>query len=97
MLFATGLSYAVWIYLIAARGGFWRAGERERGAAAPSAWPEVVAVIPARDEAETIAATVGSLWAQDYLGALRVVVVDDESSDGTAEVARRAGAEVVSS
>jgi len=97
MLFAAGLSFVVWIYLIAARGGFWLAGERERGAAAPSAWPEVVAVIPARDEAETIAATVGSLWAQDYLGALRVVVVDDESSDGTAEVARRAGAEVVSS
>ena len=73
MLYAAGLSLAIWLYLIFARGGFWLALERERGAPAPAAWPEVVAVIPARDEAETIAATVGSLLAQDYPGAFRVV------------------------
>jgi len=81
------VSLAIWLYLIFARGGFWLASERERGAPAPTAWPEVVAVIPARDEAETIGATVSSLLRQDYPGVLRIVLVDDESSDGTAQAA----------
>ncbi len=88
MLVLAGLSLAIWLYLIFARGGFWLAAERERGAPAPSEWPEVVAVIPARDEAGIIAATLGSLLSQDYPGAFRIVLVDDESADGTAEVAR---------
>lgn len=87
-----GLSLAVWLYLIFARGGFWLALEREAGAPAPRAWPDVVAVIPARDEAELIGETVGSLLEQDYPGGFRIVVVDDESADGTAEIARRAAA-----
>jgi hopene-associated glycosyltransferase HpnB len=90
MLVLGGLSLAIWLYLVFARGGYWLALEREAGAPAPAVWPEVVAVIPARDEAESIGVTVGSLLAQDYPGAFSVVVVDDESSDGTAEVARRA-------
>jgi polyisoprenyl-phosphate glycosyltransferase len=52
-------------------------------------------VIPARDEAPTIAQVVAAALAAP--GAARVLVVDDGSSDGTAEVARRAGAEVVPS
>lgn len=82
----------LWIVLLAARGGFWRAAEREDRdlPPAPAAWPEVVAVVPARDEAETVGRAVGSLLAQDYPGRLRVVLVDDGSSDGTAEIARRA-------
>jgi hopene-associated glycosyltransferase HpnB len=83
---------AVWVYLIAARGGFWLAAVRDEGGPAPAQWPAVVAVIPARDEAETIGQTVGSLLAQDYPGTFTVVVIDDGSSDGTAEVARRAAA-----
>jgi hopene-associated glycosyltransferase HpnB len=93
ILALSGLSLAVWIYLIFAHGGFWTALERERGAPAPVVWPEVVAVIPARDEAETIGATIGSLMAQDYPGRFSVVLVDDESSDGTAEIARAAALE----
>ena len=54
---------AIWLYLIAARGGFWRAAERDDLAVAPGSdasrrWPAVSAVIPARDEAETIGETV---------------------------------------
>jgi hopene-associated glycosyltransferase HpnB len=90
MLVLSLLSLAIWLYLIFARGGFWLAAEREAGAAPPVSWPEVVGVIPARDEADSIADTVGSLLAQDYPGSFRIVLVDDESSDGTAEVARRA-------
>ncbi len=90
MLVLSGLSLAIWLYLVFARGGFWLAAEREADAPAPAVWPEVVAVVPARDEAESIGTTVGSLLAQDYPGRLRIVLVDDESTDGTAEVARGA-------
>jgi hopene-associated glycosyltransferase HpnB len=83
---------AVWLYLIAGRGGFWLACERDDGAAAPAAWPAVTAVIPARDEAEGVGETVASLLRQDYAGAFAVILVDDQSSDGTADMARRAAA-----
>ena len=53
----------------------------------PAAWPAVTAVIPARDEAAVLPGTLPALLAQDYPGTLRVVLVDDQSSDGTAAVA----------
>ncbi len=53
----------------------------------PDAWPSVVAIIPARDEADVIARTVDSLLRQDYQGRFSVIVVDDQSSDGTAAAA----------
>jgi hopene-associated glycosyltransferase HpnB len=90
MIWLATLSLGVWLYLIFARGGFWLAAAREEGATAPEVWPDVVAVIPARDEAETIGETIGSLFAQDYRGAFRVVLVDDESADETAAIARKA-------
>jgi hopene-associated glycosyltransferase HpnB len=49
-----------------------------------------VAVIPARDEADSIGQSVGSLLRQDYPGRFSIVVVDDQSSDGTAAVASAA-------
>ena len=91
-----GLSLAIWIVLIAGRGGFWLARERDTRDVPPepAAWPEVTAVVPARDEAEVIARSIGSLLAQDYPGPFRVILVDDSSSDGTAAIARRtAGSE----
>ena len=84
---------AVWIYLIAARGGFWIAAERDDSGPAPRNWPEVTVVIPARDEAPGVGETVRSLLRQDYRGLLAIVLVDDQSTDGTAEVARRAADE----
>ena len=82
----------VWVYLIAGRGGFWLASERDDGGPAPAAWPAVTAVIPARDEAEGVGQTIASLLQQDYPGAFSVILVDDQSSDGTADVARQAAA-----
>ena len=76
---------AAWIYLLAFRGMFWQLRERdEDGPAASSAvWPSVVAIVPARDESETIERSIGSLLGQDYPGPFRVLVIDDQSSDGT--------------
>ena len=53
-------------------------------------WESVVAVIPARNEAQTIGRSVTSLINQDYNGRIDVIVIDDGSDDGTAEVARAA-------
>lgn len=84
------ISLAVWLYLLLARGGFWLARERDEPAvAAPRHWPAVVAVVPARNEVDVIARSIGSLLGQDYAGPFRVVLVDDGSSDGTAAVAQR--------
>ncbi len=83
---------AIWVYLIVGRGFYWLAGERDdlQEPAPPSIWPQVTAVIPARDEVETIATTIASLLGQAYPGAFSVVLVDDESRDGTADAARAA-------
>src|SRR5580692_54721 len=81
-----------WVYLVAAHGGFWRTSQRlPRVAAEPRAWPDVVAVVPARNEAEMLPVTLPALLGQEYPGALTVIVVDDRSSDGTAEVAAKLG------
>jgi hopene-associated glycosyltransferase HpnB len=81
-----------WIYLIAARGGFWLAPQQEPEAPTPAAWAPVVAVIPARDEADGIGEAVDSLLRQDYPGSFSIVVVDDQSTDGTPDAVRRAAA-----
>ncbi|MBX9700533.1 MAG: glycosyltransferase, partial [Acetobacteraceae bacterium] len=84
-----------WAVLLFGRGWFWLARDDDADAVHlpdPAAWPAVTAIVPARDEAATIGETVRGLLAQDYPGALRVVVVDDRSTDGTAAVARAAAA-----
>jgi hopene-associated glycosyltransferase HpnB len=84
---------AIWLYLIVARGGFWRAAERDEDAPVwTGEWPAVTAIVPARDEAASVGETVASLLEQTYAGELRVIVVDDQSRDGTAQVARDAAA-----
>ena len=81
------VSTLAWLYLAVLHGRFWQAGPvLPRGR--PRAAPPVVIVVPARDEAEVIAPVIAALLAQDYAGEFRVVLVDDNSSDGTAEVAR---------
>ncbi|GGG25267.1 glycosyl transferase family 2 [Caldovatus sediminis] len=94
MSLAVALAAALaWAVLILGRGGFWRCDVDDRDAGAlpePACWPAVAVVVPARDEAATVGATVAGLLAQDYPGPLRVVLVDDRSRDGTAEAARDA-------
>ncbi len=82
-----GLSLLIWLYLLLAHGRFWQSGP-ELAPARPAASPAVTVVVPARDEAPLIGQTLRSLLAQDYAGPLRIVLVDDGSSDGTAAIAR---------
>lgn len=82
------LALAIWLYLIAARGGFWLASVRDdAGLKEPQSWPRVAAVMPARNEADVIAQSIHSLLAQDYPGSFDVILVDDQSRDGTSELA----------
>jgi hopene-associated glycosyltransferase HpnB len=80
------LSLLVWLYLFFAHGRFWLSGP-ELPPAEPPEYPDVDVIVPARDEAHTIAAAIGSLLAQDYRGQFRVILVDDNSTDGTAALA----------
>ena len=89
------LALAVWIYLLLARGGFWRSAERDdrdEPQADPARWPGVVAVVPARNEADMVPRSVASLLDQDYPGAFSTILVDDNSDDGTFEAARELAA-----
>jgi hopene-associated glycosyltransferase HpnB len=83
------VALAIWIYLLAARGAFWRMRE-DPEPPATAGERSVIAVIPARNEADAVGRAVKSLTAQ-----VPVVVVDDSSDDGTGAIARDAGAEVV--
>lgn len=67
-------------------------GTTPGSAAIDGAWPDVVAIVPARDEAELLPLTLPTLLAQDYPGAFSIVLVDDASSDGTAKVAEKLAA-----
>jgi hopene-associated glycosyltransferase HpnB len=95
-LIIAALALGIWIYLVACRGLFWLAREREDRDRPPMPtsedWPSVVAVIPARNEAVALPRTLASLSAQDYPGQFSIAVIDDDSSDGTGAIARAAAA-----
>lgn len=85
----TLLSLAIWVGLIGWRGQFWQADQRLEGQATElEVWPSICAVIPARNEADLLPTTLLSLLMQDYPGPLTVILVDDQSTDGTAHVAQ---------
>ncbi|HBS30908.1 MAG TPA: glycosyl transferase family 2 [Parvularcula sp.] len=91
----TGISafaFAAALYLALIRLPFLRPLERLSVSWRPAEWPEVVAVIPARNEADTIGMVVNALFLSRYQGALSLVLVDDHSDDGTAERAFEAAA-----
>jgi hopene-associated glycosyltransferase HpnB len=81
------LSVVIWVWLLVGHGAFWRSGP-VLGAAYPTRPLKVTVVIPARDEAEHIADTLRSLLIQQFNGELKIVLVDDNSSDGTGALAR---------
>jgi hopene-associated glycosyltransferase HpnB len=82
----------IWCYIAVGHGWFWRTDVRLPPAQWSGDWPAVAVVVPARNEAAVLPATLPALLAQDYPGPSLIVLVDDRSTDGTAEVARRAAA-----
>jgi hopene-associated glycosyltransferase HpnB len=86
MLAIMAIVCLAWVWLLFNRGMFWLV-DPLKDDPAPAEWPEVVAIIPARNEAAGIAETVRSLLTQDYPGKLAVIVTDDHSDDGTAGIA----------
>ena len=90
----TSLSLGIWIGLLCLRGQFWRCdqrlenGQRESPQFKGNEYPSVCAVIPARNEAEMLPMTLRSLLQQSYPGEFTIVLVDDHSTDGTAEFAQ---------
>jgi hopene-associated glycosyltransferase HpnB len=86
---------AAWAVLLFGRGFFWLARDDDRDAPAlpdPAEWPAVAVLVPARNEEATVGETVRSVLRQDYPGPLRLLVVDDRSTDATAARARAAAA-----
>lgn len=89
--FVALVALGAWIYLVWGRANFWKADQwlgpvPARGRPRPG----VVAIVPARNEGETIAKTAKSLAAQQFDGPFSIVVVDDGSNDGTGDLARNA-------
>jgi hopene-associated glycosyltransferase HpnB len=85
------VSAAAWLYLVAAHGGFWLTTQRRPAGREPAVWPAVAAVVPARNEADSLPETLPALLAQDYPGEFRVFLVDDNSDDGTGAIAAELG------
>jgi hopene-associated glycosyltransferase HpnB len=103
------LSLTIWIFLLTAWGQFWRCNQRlppqtpnpklnfpnsELQTPNPEL-PKVAIIIPARNEADVIATTVRSLLQQNYPGQISLIVVDDQSDDGTATQAQQAAQAVL--
>ena len=91
--FLAAVPLAIWLYLLLARGSFWRLNEDKTEPRRLENWPHVVAVVPARNEAATISQAISSLAKQDYPGEFSVIVVDDHSEDATAQLAQQAANE----
>lgn len=87
-------SLSIWLFLLLFWGNFWRADcllDKSQGL---NDYPTVCAVVPARNEAEVIAASLTSLLNQDYAGQFSVVLVDDNSGDHTTEIALQTAAQL---
>ncbi len=85
------LALVIWLYLLFAHGRFWQAGP-----VLPAAYPDHRAVgrgrgAGARRGADRSRPACGRLLAQDYAGPFRVILTDDNSTDGTGDIARSIG------
>jgi hopene-associated glycosyltransferase HpnB len=91
MLFAAGiLSLLIWIYLLFGRGGFWRIQHSAAQLPANEVQSRIAVIIPARNEADVIGRAITSLLRQSGPNSIHIFLVDDGSTDGTAQVASAA-------
>lgn len=87
LVWLAAVSFAIWVVMALGRGWFWRIRPRLERDSSITIWPSVAVVVPARDEAEMLPLTLPTLLGQRYRGSAKIVLVDDGSEDGTAEVA----------
>jgi hopene-associated glycosyltransferase HpnB len=88
IVWIAAVSLAAWLWLLLCQGFFWRTDIRLPPREEPVLWPPVCVVVPARDEADVLPASLPSLLAQEYPGRAEIFLVDDGSSDGTGALAR---------
>ena len=80
-------AFGAWAYLLLGHARFWQSGPA-LAPGRPDLAPPVDVVVPARDEAAGIGTALRSLLQQDYPGPIRLIVVDDGSTDATGAIAR---------
>ncbi|MEW1658034.1 glycosyltransferase [Streptomyces sp. NPDC093707] len=86
-------SLLAWLWLLLGQGFFWRTDVRLPARHDPERWPSVAVVVPARDEAAVLPASLPTLLAQKYPGRAEVFLIDDGSTDGTGALARALAAD----
>jgi hopene-associated glycosyltransferase HpnB len=84
------VSLLIWLYLFLFHGRFWRIAAILPDAKSSKSPARIAVIIPARNEADVVGQCVASLLQQAGPHSLEIFVVDDSSSDGTAEAVRRA-------
>jgi hopene-associated glycosyltransferase HpnB len=95
-ILVSAICLSIWLYLFTARGTFWRLHSFDDDHAKHSPlkhWPRVVAIVPARNEADTIGQTIAALLEQDYPADFALIVVDDHSDDNTSQIAQQTAIE----
>ncbi len=84
------LSLLIWVGLLTLWGQFWRTDQQLNVTETQlEKVPSVCAIVPARNEADLLPKTLRSLLCQNYPGSFTIFLVDDQSTDRTAEVAQQ--------
>lgn len=99
------VSLLIWMVLIFGWGNFWRCDRRLETSSIindsnlfnsnASSNASVCIVIPARNEADLLPITLRSLINQTYKGSFQIILVNDQSSDGTAEIAKQVVKDII--
>ncbi|MCE2718201.1 MAG: glycosyltransferase [Dolichospermum sp.] len=90
VLTLTFISLITWLFLLLFWGQFWRVNHQleTNKSVIEKPLPKVCVIVPARNEANVIPISLRSLLLQDYTGNFTIFLVDDQSSDGTANFAQ---------
>ncbi|MDJ0556011.1 MAG: glycosyltransferase [Microcoleaceae cyanobacterium MO_207.B10] len=93
LLTLTFINIIVWIYLLIFRGNFWLPSQQilsksETQIEKNQHLPSVYVIIPARNEADLLPVTLKSLLTQNYPGFFKIILVDDQSTDNTPNIAK---------
>jgi hopene-associated glycosyltransferase HpnB len=85
------ISLLIWLFLILFWGNFWLCNQILSNTQILDCQDNisVCVVIPARNEAELLPVTLSSLLQQKYTGDLKIILVDDQSTDGTGNIAQK--------